>query len=98
VGNDLKEGKVTLPLIKAYRDANEAEKKIIKDTIEDDELSPEKLKEIQDLINKYEGIEYTTGFARERINNAKTALEAFPPSIEKASLEAVADYVIERNC
>lgn len=97
IGNDLKEGKVTLPLIKAYRDANEAEKKIIQDTVEDDELSPERLKEIQDLINKYEGIEYTTGFARERIKNAKAALEAFDPSIERASLEAVADYVIERN-
>ncbi|VAV82492.1 Octaprenyl diphosphate synthase [hydrothermal vent metagenome] len=97
VGNDLKEGKVTLPLIKTYKEATEAEKKIIKDTVEADELSPEKLKEIQDLIGKYEGIEYTTSFAKERIKNAKAALEVFPPSTERASLEAVAEYVIERN-
>lgn len=97
VGNDLKEGKVTLPLIKTYKDATEEEKKIIKNTIEADELSPEKLKEIQDLIGKYKGIEYTTGFAKERIKNAKAALETFPPSTERTSLEAVAEYVIERK-
>jgi geranylgeranyl pyrophosphate synthase len=49
------------------------------------------------LINKHEGIGYTLTKARACTDRAKGQLEAFEPTIERAAMIAVADYVIERN-
>ncbi len=97
VGNDLKEGKVTLPLIKTYRDATEEEKRIIRDAVEAEDVDSETLNKVLALIRKYGGIEYTLEFAKGYINKAKNCLEHFEPNTERAALSAVADYVIERT-
>jgi octaprenyl-diphosphate synthase len=97
VGNDLREGKVTLPLIKAYRDSSPDEKEMIHGAVTASEADVSMLKEIMALINKHEGIEYTLTMARARIEGAKRKLEVFEPNIERAAMIAVADYVIERN-
>lgn len=97
IGNDLREGKVTMPLIKAFRDCDDAEKELIRRVVEADELLEDDLKKVFDVIEKYEGIEYTLESAVARIESAKEALEIFEPNIERAALMAVADNVIERR-
>ncbi len=97
VGNDLREGKVTLPLIKTYRDSSPAERETINRAVTSDEADEKALEEIIGLINKHEGIEYTMDNARARVERAKGQLELFEPNIERAAMIAVADYVIERN-
>ena len=99
VGNDLREGKVTLPLIRAFAEATETEKAIIKSAVTADgaDMGHAQLKEVSSIINKYDGIGYTLEEARRRIEHAKKSLEVFEPNVERAALSAVADFVLERN-
>ncbi len=98
VGNDLREGKVTMPLIHAYRHATESEKDFLRRAIEADDIDDSVLKDVLSLINKYKGIEYTFERAKSYVEEAKKELEVFEPNIERAALMAVADYVNERTC
>ncbi len=97
IGNDLREGKVTMPLIKAFRDGNDTEKELIRSVVEADELSEDDLKKVFDVIERYEGIEYTLDRAVACVEKAKESLEIFEPNIERAALMAVADNVIGRR-
>jgi octaprenyl-diphosphate synthase len=96
-GNDLREGKVTLPLICAIKNAGMREKAEILAAIESNELQDEQLASVIALINRYKGIDYTLNTARTYIEDAKTCLDIFEPNIEKAALIALADYVVERT-
>lgn len=97
IGNDLTEGKVTLPLIEAYKNGSNDEKKIIKDAIESPEVTKATLEEVITIINKYKGIDITMKKAQDRIDSAKKVLEVFDPSPERDAAVAVADYVISRT-
>lgn len=97
VGNDLTEGKVTLPLIEAFKKGTEEEKKLIKDAIESTKVSDNTLQAVIKVINKYDGIELTMKKAEARIDSAKKSLEIFDDSAERDAAVAVADYVISRK-
>ncbi len=97
IGNDLREGKVTMPLIQASKKSTKAERELIKEAVESDELPDSKLKEIVGIINKYDGIEYTMNRARAYVEESKKNLEIFEPDIERAALMAVGDFVIDRT-
>lgn len=96
-GADLKEGKLTLPLIIALREASEPEKRLIKDALIAEKLDEGRLKEIVSLIQKYDGLQATMRLAQKYVRQAKEALTLFKPSMEKEALCALADYVIERQ-
>lgn len=97
IGQDLKEGKVTLPLIHALRRAAPEDRAAIVSAIEAEDLTEERLGEVMGLIEKYGGIEYAVARAKGFAQEAKQCLAPFGPSEEKNALLAIADYVIERR-
>ncbi|MBI2082471.1 MAG: polyprenyl synthetase family protein [Deltaproteobacteria bacterium] len=96
-GTDLKEGKLTLPLLVALKKANEPERRLIKDALIAERLEENRLKEIISIIEYHGGIQATRDLAQSYIQKAKEALTPFKPSIEKEALVCLADYVIQRQ-
>ncbi|MFQ5900812.1 MAG: polyprenyl synthetase family protein [Thermodesulfobacteriota bacterium] len=97
IGNDLREGKVTMPLIHTLRNCSKEEQEEISRAIEGDYIGEECLKRIIELIDRYKGIEYTENRAREYVDRAKNFLDTFEHCLEKTALYAMADYVIDRR-
>ena len=60
-------------------------------------LGDDDLNHVITLIDKYGGIDYTRKRALEMALQAKQHLQIFPPSEVRASLEIVADYVVNRR-
>lgn len=94
IGNDLKEGKLTLPLIHVIKICNESERKNIYKTI--DSKNPD-LNYIYQLINKYNSIDYAKSRAREFSENAKKDLKKLKPTSAREALEKLSEYIIERR-
>ena len=97
IGKDLKEGKVTLPLIHTIQNSSPRDQKIIFSAIEKKEVAEKNLNLIMELIKKYQGIEYSIKKARSYAQAAKQALNGFAQTLEKQALITVADYVVERR-
>lgn len=96
-GSDLREGKLTYPLIAALRLATPKESKTIKDALMAGHLDSERFKKVLEIIQRYSGIEETRKLARTYIEKAKTALKPFKPSLEKEALMGLADFIIDRD-
>ncbi|MBP1746994.1 MAG: octaprenyl diphosphate synthase [Deltaproteobacteria bacterium] len=97
VGTDLKEGKVTLPLIHALKSSAEKEKTYINTVLNNAKVTAKDFARVSKIINKYDGVEYTVNATRQFIENAKLNLNSFRPSAYKESLITLADYILSRE-
>ncbi|MBA3036339.1 MAG: polyprenyl synthetase family protein [Desulfobacterium sp.] len=97
VGADLKEGKVTLPVIHALKEANPKDRLRMEGIIKNNNFSARNFKSLINLLEKYEGISYTEKCARDHINEAKKSLLVFNPSKTRNILEYIADYTLLRK-
>jgi octaprenyl-diphosphate synthase len=97
IGKDLKEGKITLPLIHAIEKSSPEDKKTIISAVEKRELGEREVYSVLELIEKHQGIEYSIQKAQNYAQEAKQIISGFSLSPEKEALLAVADYVIERR-
>ncbi len=97
VGTDLKEGKVTLPLIYALKQASDREKASIRRAVEKDKLSQKDFERIRNIILKYGGIQYTSAVMSQYTESAKSYLNLFPPSEYKNALLVLTDYMLKRE-
>lgn len=97
VGADLKEGKLTLPVIYSLRAANTTDRIRMEKIIENKQFSVKDFETLIALMKKYGGQNYTETLAREYVKNAKDALRVFSHSKTKEILLMIADYTLSRN-
>ncbi len=96
VGGDIKEKKITLPLIYSLNQVPKSEANEIRKLIKDGEKR-ESVKEIIDFVRKNNGINYAHETALNYSSRAKELLKIFPDSPGKLALEALVDFVIDRK-
>jgi octaprenyl-diphosphate synthase len=97
VGGDLREGKVTLPVIFLLRRGGEEADHLIRTVVADRAVSPDQWREIVRLLAEHRATELAYERAVEYANRAKACLAAFPPSREREALLALPDYVLSRD-
>ena len=97
VGADLREGKLTLPVIHALRNTTSGDKDSMIQVIRNQNFSDEEFQTLVGLLDKHGGLAYTRQVAASYIDNAKTALSIFEPSQTKDILIDIADYALARR-
>ena len=97
VGIDIKEQKMTLPLIYTLKNASETERKYFFNTIKRYNNDTKRVKELIDFVKKSGGLDYAIGVMKDFQQKAKNILDEFPDSEAKHSLNLMLDYVIERK-
>lgn len=94
LGADLEEGKVTLPLIYAMREAAPESRLMIEEAVRQGHGDFEKICEI---VRGTNALEETLARAREEARLGKEALAVLPETPYRKALEAIIDYTVERN-
>jgi len=95
IGDDLAEGKPTLPLIYAMRNSKDENAELIRSCIENGGL--EQLDEVQKIIKETKAIEYTLNKARAEVALAKQHLSDMPDNQYTTALFDLADLAVERS-
>ena len=97
VGGDLREGKVTLPLVYALEKATPAERNLVERVLRDRHYDNVGLREIVALIEKYGGIERVKARAQSFTDKARRLIGEFPESPYQRALYAVTELITERD-
>jgi octaprenyl-diphosphate synthase len=97
IGGDLREGKVTLPVIFLLRRGGEAADTLIRNVVRDRAVTTEQWREILRLLREHRTTEQAYSRAVEYAGRAKDCLSVFPPGRERDGLAALTDYVLQRD-
>lgn len=94
VGDDLAEGKPTLPLIYTMREGSAEQAALVRKAIQKGGIDD--IESIQQAVRDCGGLEYTSRLAREQSEEAVRLLQSLPPSVYRDSLEQLARFAVER--
>jgi len=97
VGDDFREGKITLPVVLAFRRGGDAERDFWRRTLERGEAADADLEHAIGLMTKHRALEDTLGRAQHYGAIARDALALFPDSPMKAALSGAVDFCIART-
>lgn len=95
VGDDLAEGKPTLPLIYAMSQSAPAERELIRQAIQNGDAS--KLQQIIAIVEATGAMEYTLQAARDAVSRALTKLDVLPPSAFRQAMQDLAEFALARD-
>jgi octaprenyl-diphosphate synthase len=96
-GADLREGKVTLPVIHVLRHADKETRTAVEKMVRGKKFSVQDFERLVKSLEFFGGLSYTRKIAGEHVAQAKAALSAFPPSESRDVLSSLADYSLSRN-
>ena len=96
-GNDMKEGKLTLPLIYALNHSNDEYMHILAHKVKSGEISDDEIDELVSFTRSNGGIEYAEHVMKTFADKAKDVLSSYPDGEIKSSLMMYVDYVIMRD-
>ena len=97
VGGDLREGKMTLPLIHLLQQNEEVGGRIVRDIIGSKTVAPGQWEELLRTLKEHRSIDYAYRRAADFAERAKKPLYAFPASPEREALLALPDYILSRD-
>ena len=97
IGDDFKEGKITLPVLLALKKANSTEKSFWKRVIEDLDQKKNDFKKAQSLLYKYNCIGETKTIAKEYSKKAEEILKIFPQNNYNSALVDLTKFVFTRS-
>lgn len=97
LGQDLRQGKATLPLLHLLQHCSEHDRQMIKDRMETRTLSEEDLRRLLSLMQEYGSIAYSMDRARAFVAAAKRDLDSFEDGPPKRALSIAADYMVTRD-
>lgn len=96
-GIDIKEKKMTLPLIYALSKSTKAEKRDIIYNIKKNSTKTKVIKKVIGFVKEKGGLEYAEEVMTSYKENAMTMLDSFPESEAREAMRSLVDYVIERK-
>jgi len=97
IGGDLREGKVTLPIIFLLGSAGAEADAIVRNTVRDRTIEPSDWHRLRHLLHETRAADLALERAQEHAAKAKAHLQVFPPSLERDALMALPDYVLARD-
>ena len=95
IGDDLAEGKATLPLIHAMRAGSDSERELIRTAILTGGL--DQMDQIQEIIRSTGALDYTVAKAREAADAAIAVLADLPANDHRQALMSLAEFAIQRR-
>ena len=95
LGDDLAEGKATLPLIYAMRAGTGEQRDVIRKAVLEGGL--DQMDEIQEIIRSTGALDYTATKAREAANSAIAIVDCLPDTRYRDALMALAEFAIQRR-
>ena len=95
-GDDLREGKMTLPVILTLADANPAEREIIAAALGKPEASETALSQVVAIMNRHNALGRTVDKAHEHVRLARAALEPVTASAMRTILSDIAEFYVSR--
>lgn len=97
VGNDLREGKVTLPLIYALESAEPEERRLVETVLADGNYDQVPFGKILHILHRYGGVERVQERAQAFTEKARAVIGEFPESPYQRALLAVTDLITDRD-
>lgn len=97
VGNDLREGKVTLPLIYALEQAHADERQMIQRVLNTNAYDETPFERVLKIVERYGGIERTRQRASQFTTKARDLIATFPDSPAQRALQAATNLVADRD-
>ena len=96
-GNDLREGRVTLPLIYLLQRCTQDEAQKVRSVLAEGGFNPLRFSEVLELIDRYDTLRTAREKAQEFAQKAKCALETFPDNPYKDALRSLPDFMLDRE-